>query len=128
MEIDDLFPVAETLQLLRFAEVAEGDIRLTDAGRRFADAEPRRRASGCSPSICWPTCRSPPTSAACSTSAPAIARRRAASATSSRTTCREEDAEQTLRAVIIWGRYAEIFAYDDDSGVFSLENPATIAS
>jgi NitT/TauT family transport system ATP-binding protein len=34
MEIDDLFPVAEILQLLRFAEVAEGDIRLTDAGRR----------------------------------------------------------------------------------------------
>jgi NitT/TauT family transport system ATP-binding protein len=27
MEIDDLFPAAETLQLLRFAEVAEGDIR-----------------------------------------------------------------------------------------------------
>jgi len=25
MEIDDLFPVAETLQLLRFAELAEGD-------------------------------------------------------------------------------------------------------
>src|ERR1700704_2092945 len=45
MEIDDLFPVAETLQLLRFAEVAEGDIRLTDAGRRFvrADSDERKR-------------------------------------------------------------------------------------
>src|SRR5690242_4092654 len=32
MEIDELFPVAESLQLLRFAEVAEGDIRLTDTG------------------------------------------------------------------------------------------------
>ena len=30
MEIDDLFPVAEALQFLRFADVAEGDIRLTD--------------------------------------------------------------------------------------------------
>ena len=39
MEIDDLFPIAETLQLLRFAEVAEGDIRLTDAGKRFVQAE-----------------------------------------------------------------------------------------
>ena len=39
MEIDDLFPVAETLQLLRFAEVAEGDIRLTDAGKAFARGE-----------------------------------------------------------------------------------------
>ena len=36
MEIDDLFPIAETLQLLRFAEMEEGDIRLTPDGRRFA--------------------------------------------------------------------------------------------
>ena len=33
-------------------------------------------------------------------------------------------AEQTLRAVISWARYAEIFAYDDESATFSLENPA----
>src|SRR5207302_1178591 len=39
MEIDDLFPVLETLQLLRFAEVAEGDVRLTEAGMRFARAD-----------------------------------------------------------------------------------------
>jgi hypothetical protein len=25
--------------------------------------------------------------------------------------------------VTAWGRYAEVFAYDDDSGTFSLENP-----
>jgi hypothetical protein len=25
--------------------------------------------------------------------------------------------------VIGWGRYGEVFAYDDDSGTFSLENP-----
>ena len=43
MEIDDLFPIAETLQLLRFAEVAEGDIRLTDAGRRFVQLDPDGR-------------------------------------------------------------------------------------
>src|SRR5436309_2178403 len=45
MEIDDLFPVAETLQLFRFAEVAEGDIRLTEAGKRFvrADFDDRKR-------------------------------------------------------------------------------------
>jgi NitT/TauT family transport system ATP-binding protein len=32
-------------------------------------------------------------------------------------------AEQTLRAVIAWGRYAEAFAYDDDTQMFSLDNP-----
>ncbi len=34
----------------------------------------------------------------------------------------EEFAERTLRAVINWGRYAEVFAYDEDAGVLSLDN------
>ena len=32
-------------------------------------------------------------------------------------------AEETLDAVIDWGRYAEVFAYDDQSEMFSLEDP-----
>ena len=32
-------------------------------------------------------------------------------------------AEETVVAVIDWGRYAEIFAYDDQSEMFSLEDP-----
>ncbi len=38
MEVDELFHAAETLQLLRFADLAEGDLKLNDAGRRFVDA------------------------------------------------------------------------------------------
>src|SRR5499427_7976425 len=38
MEVDDLFPVAESLQLLRLAEIEGGDIQLTEAGRQFAEA------------------------------------------------------------------------------------------
>ena len=34
-----------------------------------------------------------------------------------------EAAERTLHAVIDWGRYAEAFAYDDDMATFGLENP-----
>jgi NitT/TauT family transport system ATP-binding protein len=34
-----------------------------------------------------------------------------------------EVAEQTLRAVIGWARFAEAFAYDDQTETFSLENP-----
>src|SRR6185437_13950699 len=45
LELDDLLPLGEALQMLRFAEVAEGDIMLTPAGRRFtqADTEERKR-------------------------------------------------------------------------------------
>ena len=35
-----------------------------------------------------------------------------------------EAAEMTLRSVINWGRFAEIFAYDDDAQRFTLENPS----
>jgi NitT/TauT family transport system ATP-binding protein len=35
----------------------------------------------------------------------------------------EDDAEQTLRAVISLARYAEVFAYNDENAAFSLENP-----
>jgi NitT/TauT family transport system ATP-binding protein len=35
----------------------------------------------------------------------------------------EESANTSLRAVTSWARYGEAFAYDESSGVFSLENP-----
>jgi NitT/TauT family transport system ATP-binding protein len=35
----------------------------------------------------------------------------------------EEAAQQTLRAVISWARFAELFSYDKESETFSLENP-----
>ena len=123
MEIDDLFPVAETLQLLRFAEVAEGDIRLTDAGKRFvqADLDQRKRLFAQHLLTYVPL-------------AGHIKRvldeRAAHRAPASRFRDEledympEESAEQTLRAIISWARYGEAFAYDEDTGVFSLENPA----
>src|SRR5664279_2101484 len=38
MEVDDLFPIAETLQLMRFADIEGGDIKLTEDGKQFAGA------------------------------------------------------------------------------------------
>ena len=35
----------------------------------------------------------------------------------------EDYAEETLRAATSWARYAELFAYDEQSELFSLENP-----
>jgi NitT/TauT family transport system ATP-binding protein len=37
---------------------------------------------------------------------------------------REDLAERTLRAVISWARYAELFSYNDQDEMFSLENPS----
>jgi glucose/arabinose dehydrogenase len=36
----------------------------------------------------------------------------------------DQAADETIRTVINWGRYAEVFAYDEATGQFSLENPS----
>ena len=56
-ELDDLLPLGETLQLLRFAMLEEGDILLTEAGRRFVAGRYRTSASGSSPPRCARMCR-----------------------------------------------------------------------
>jgi NitT/TauT family transport system ATP-binding protein len=122
MEIDDLFPVAESLHLMRFAELAEGDIRLTEAGRRFVDLGPDDRKRLFAQHLL--------------ANVPLAGHIRRVldergnhRAPASRFRDELEDhmseqfAEQTLRAVTGWGRYAEAFAYDETTGVFSLDNP-----
>jgi NitT/TauT family transport system ATP-binding protein len=34
-----------------------------------------------------------------------------------------EHAETTLQTVVTWARYAELFAYNGESGTISLDNP-----
>ena len=35
----------------------------------------------------------------------------------------EDAAEDTLKTIVSWARFAELFSYDDDAASFSLENP-----
>ncbi|MEA2979322.1 MAG: NitT/TauT family transport system ATP-binding protein [Alphaproteobacteria bacterium] len=123
MEIDDLFPAAEALQLLRFAEVAEGDIRLTDAGRRFVHADVDSRKGLFAQHVLAYV----PLAAHIKRVLDERASHRAPAhrfRDELEDFMPEEAAERTLRAVISWARYGEAFAYDETSGVFSLENPS----
>ena len=122
MEIDELFPIAETLQLLRFAEVEEGDIRLTPAALRFAHAEVDERKRLFAQHLITYV----PLAAHIKRVLDERASHRAP-VTRFRDELEdymsEEFAEGTLRALINWARYAEVFAYDEDAGVLSLDNP-----
>ena len=122
MEIDELFPLAESLQLMRFAEVAHGDITLSEAGRHFVegDSDTRKRLFGRQLLAHVPIV--------------ALIRRvldeRPTHMAPYRRFSEElEDvmsegyADETMDAAINWGRYAELFAYDEQSQTFSLENP-----
>jgi NitT/TauT family transport system ATP-binding protein len=123
MEIDDLFPAADLLHLLRFAEIAEGDISLTDDGKRFVRAGFDERKGLFARHVL--------------TYIPLAAHikhvldeRPSHRAHASRFRdeledhMAEEHAERTLRAVINFARYGEAFAYDESSDALSLENPA----
>ena len=122
-EVDDLFPIAETLQMLRFADIGGGDLCLTEAGRSFAEAEidERKRLFRRHLLSYVPLAQH---------IRRVLDERATHTAPKSRFLDELEDymiaeaAEQTLRAVIDWGRYAEAFAYDDEMGMFNLENPS----
>jgi NitT/TauT family transport system ATP-binding protein len=36
----------------------------------------------------------------------------------------EPEANEALSAVTSWGRYAELFAYNDNTEMYNLENPS----
>jgi NitT/TauT family transport system ATP-binding protein len=122
MEVDDLFPVVESLQMLHLVEVEGGDIKLTDTGKQFAELGMDDRKKLFQRQLL--------------TYVPLAAHIRRVLAERANHVAPKsrfldeledhmstEDAENSLRAVTAWGRFAEIYAYDDDSGTFSLENP-----
>jgi NitT/TauT family transport system ATP-binding protein len=122
LEVDDLFPVSDGLQMLHLVEVEGGDIKLTDIGKQFVDADTDERKKIFQRQLL--------------AHVPLAAHIRRilqerANHVAPRSRFFDEledhmstaDAEETLRSVTAWARYAEAFAYDDDSQTFSLENP-----
>jgi NitT/TauT family transport system ATP-binding protein len=123
MEADELFPIADTLQLFRLVEIEGPQIRLTTAGKRYAvsDVDDRKQLfrqhllsyvplAGHIRRVLdeRPNHRAP-------------ARRFRDELEDYMS---EDYADQTLKALVGWGRYGEAFAYDEASDQFSLEDPA----
>jgi len=122
MEADDLFPVSDALQMLHLVEIEGGDIKLTDTGRQFVDAGTDDRKKIFQRQLL--------ANVPLAAHIRRILQERANHlAPKSRfydeleDHMSSEDAEETLRSVTAWARYAEAFAYDDDAQAFSLENP-----
>ena len=122
MEIDELFPVAETLQMMRFAEVEGGDIKLTPEGMAFAHADIDARKQIFARHLINYVQLAAHIRRVLDERA-SHAARRSRFIDELEDFMGEKDAEQTLRAVISLARYAEVFAYDDANEMFSLENP-----
>lgn len=122
LDIDDLFPLTELLDILHFANVSKGDITITDEGKAFVDADilDRKKLFSIYLKKYVPLARyiydqliRHPRHRALEENFLSLLEDYLS----------EEEAERVLRTVIEWGRYAELFAYDFNSGVLSLENP-----
>jgi NitT/TauT family transport system ATP-binding protein len=121
-EVDDLLPLGETLQLLRFAVLEEGDIYLTDLGHKFvqSDVDGRRAIFADAVRAHVPLANM---------IRQVLDERWNHRASAVRFRDELEDhmspdyAAETLRSVIGWGRYAELFSYDEEAEQFSLDEP-----
>jgi len=40
LDVDDLYPILEAAQILNFIEIKEGDVIITETGKEFAKADP----------------------------------------------------------------------------------------
>jgi NitT/TauT family transport system ATP-binding protein len=122
LNIDDLFPLTELLEILHFAKISKGDIAMTESGKAFVEAdiltrkkifmEHLKRYVPLARYIYEQLIRHP--------------RRRALEEqflSLLEDYLTEQEAERVLSTVIEWGRYAELFAYDYNAGVLSLEQP-----
>ena len=120
LELDDLLPMGDALQLLGLGVLEEGDLRLTDQGRDWVEAETdaRKQLFG----------------QALRGNVPLVAQIRRvlderpnhrASGVRFRDeledTMSSDYADETLRTAISWGRYAELYSYDEEADQFFLD-------
>ena len=120
LAVDELFPIAAAVHLLNFAELTEASIKLTAAGRVFAQSGIDARKRLFSEHLL----RFVPLAAHIRQ---VLEEREDHRAPRARFELELEDhlhpdqSEHTLLAIIGWGRYAELFTYDDDERAFALK-------
>ena len=114
--------ILQHVQLLRFAQLSEGDLELTEAGLRFAhlstDARKKLFAEHLINYVPVMGLIRRVLDERPSHTAPAARFRNELEDYMA-----EDQADETLKTIVSWARYAELFAYDEQSETFSLENP-----
>jgi len=121
LEADELLPMGEALQLLHLADLADGDLIITESGRNFVHADTDTRKVIFADAL---RAHVPLVAAIRRT----LDERWNHRASAVRFRDELEDhmsgdyAEETLRTAIAWGRYAELYTYDEEAAQFSLED------
>lgn len=120
LEVDDLLPLVEAADLLNLADTQEGDLVLTEAGKAFAEAgvleEKKifRDQALAHISILRQIVHS-------LQEAPGHTLPEEYFLSLLKTHFDEEEAQAQLNTAINWGRYAELFTFNENRGMFRLE-------
>jgi NitT/TauT family transport system ATP-binding protein len=122
LDVEDLFPIIEILDILHFAKISEGDIELTKAGRAFADSDILEKKEEFANHLLHYV---PLAKHIRETLDEASANRVNQEVFLSELDAylSNDEAKRVLTTVIDWGRYAEIFAYNVNNGMLSLDDP-----
>ncbi|GHO83910.1 ABC transporter ATP-binding protein [Dictyobacter formicarum] len=127
LEVDDLLPMVDAAHMLGFAEAQEGDLILTETGKRFAEAgvleekDLFRQQAIKNVTMLRHIVR-------------ALAREPGHTLPEERFLSElhehfsDDESWSQLETAINWGRYAELFSYQEERGVFRLEEPETVAA
>ncbi len=120
--VDDLFSITEVLEIMRFASVSDGDIEITPAGNAFAEGDIQEKKTIFADHLLRyvPLVRH---IRRILDERPDHAAKQERFLNELEDNLSESVAEEVLATVIDWGRYAELFAYDYNTGLLSLENP-----
>jgi NitT/TauT family transport system ATP-binding protein len=122
LELDDLLPLVDAADLLGFADTEEGDLLLTEMGKRFAEAnvleekEIFRTQALARIAILRQIVQALEAS-------PNKTVDESVFLEQLETHFSQKEARAQLDTAIDWGRYAELFTFQDDAGVFRLESP-----
>ena len=122
LDLDDLMNIIECLDILRLAFIESGHLALTEVGRGFADADILMRKQIFAKQLAdhVPLVRH----------ILRILRSRMGCVVSGdrflvelQDDLSEQAAMDVLKTVIKWGRYSELFAYNDNTDTLSFDNP-----
>lgn len=121
LNIDDLFPVLEALSVLQLANVSEGDIAMTPKGQEFLKADiTDKKVLFAKLLLEHVRLAQHIRNALEAAHGEKIAEDRFERELEAYFTA--DEAKRVLATMIDWGRYAELFAYDYNSGLLSLED------
>ena len=115
MEVDDLFPIVDAAVLLGFVESKQGDVRITPAGKDFAEADiTARKKLFRDALLSHVTLVQQMRSALARKSDGAVPLEFFADILDEHLP--QEEVKRQIDTALNWGRYAEIFTYDSESG------------